>query len=205
MRLRVRSRLAGDFNVMNTMQAAVSAHMLGVSVGDIRTTFALFSGISGRLERVKPPRDIDFSVFIDYAHTPDALENLLRTARGFAEKYGRVVLLFGCGGDRERQKRAIMGRIATALADTVIITGDNSRGEKTADIINDILSGVYPESCFTVIEDRQMAIEYAIKSAKRGDVILLAGKGHEDYEIDGNEKKPFNEKDIVRSAIEKYY
>jgi UDP-N-acetylmuramoyl-L-alanyl-D-glutamate--2,6-diaminopimelate ligase len=197
--------LAGDFNIMNTMQAAVCAQMLGASVGDIRTAFALFSGVDGRLERIKLPKDVDFSVFIDYAHTPDALEKLLRTARGFADKCGRIVLLFGCGGDRERQKRATMGRIATALADMVIITGDNSRGERTADIINDILAGVERESCFIVIEDRRSAIEYAIKTAKGGDVVLLAGKGHEDYEVDSFGKKPFVEKEIVISAIEKYY
>ncbi|MBQ7830348.1 MAG: UDP-N-acetylmuramoyl-L-alanyl-D-glutamate--2,6-diaminopimelate ligase [Clostridia bacterium] len=204
MRLRVRSLLSGSFNVMNTMQAAVTAHLLGVKVADIKETLAGFSGVTGRLERVKTENKTDFSVYIDYAHTPDALENLIRTARSFAARGQRIVLLFGCGGDRERQKRAIMGNIATSMADLAIITSDNSRSESTADIIADILSGVVADATYTVIEDRREAIEYAIKNARRGDIILLAGKGHEEYEIDREGKKPFSEKQIVKEAIERY-
>ena len=134
-----------------------------------------------------------------------ALENLLRTARSFAARGQRIVLLFGCGGDREKQKRAIMGNIATSMADLAIITSDNSRSERPADIISDILSGVVADATYTVIEDRREAIEYAIKNARRGDIILLAGKGHEEYEIDGEGKKPFSERQIVKEAIERYH
>ena len=205
MRLRVRSLLSGSFNVMNTMQAAITAHALGVKVTDIKETLADFSGIAGRLERVKTANRVDFSVYIDYAHTPDALENLIRTARSFAARGQRIVLLFGCGGDREKQKRAIMGNIATSMADLAIITSDNSRSERPADIISDILSGVVADATYTVIEDRREAIEYAVKNARRGDIILLAGKGHEEYEIDGEGKKPFFERQIVKEAIERYH
>ena len=204
MRLRVRSPLAGSFNVMNTMQAAVTAQALGVKITDIKETLSDFSGVKGRLERVRTGSKTDFSVYIDYAHTPDALENLIRTARSFAARGQRIVLLFGCGGDREKQKRAIMGNIATSMADLAIITSDNSRSECPSDIIADILSGVVPDATYTVIEDRREAIEYAIKNARRGDIILLAGKGHEEYEIDREGKKPFSEKQIIKEAIERY-
>ena len=207
LRLRVRSPLPGGFNVMNTMQAAIVAHSLGASAADIKDTLAHFGGAMGRLERLKLEERCDFSVFIDYAHTPDALENLLRTARGFAKVGQRIVLLFGCGGDRDRQKRPIMGRIATEMADHVIITGDNSRSERTGDIISEIISGIERESAapFIVIENRKDAIEYAVKNARRGDIILLAGKGHEEYEIDGNGKRPFSERELVKAFVRKYY
>ena len=105
----------------------------------------------------------------------------------------------------DRYKRAIMGRIATSMADFVVVTSDNSRSERPRDIISDILSGVVGDGHYTVIEDRREAIEYAIKNARRGDIILLAGKGHESYEIDENGKKPFSEKEIVQSLTRKYY
>jgi UDP-N-acetylmuramoyl-L-alanyl-D-glutamate--2,6-diaminopimelate ligase len=189
------------------MQAAVTAKALGASVNTIKDTLSHFSGIKGRLERLKIYGKADFSVYIDYAHTPDALENLLRTARTFVKKDQRIVLLFGCGGDRERQKRPVMGRIAVDMADFVIITSDNSRSERTEDIIEDILSGIVDRdgAAYTVIESRKAAIEYAIKNARRGDVILLAGKGHEEYEIDENGKCPFSERDLVKEFVEKYY
>ena len=207
LRLRIRSPLPGGFNVMNTMQAAIVAHSYGASAADIKETLAHFCGAIGRLERLKLEDGCDFSVFIDYAHTPDALENLLRTARGFAKDGQRIVLLFGCGGDRDRQKRPIMGKIATGMADHVIITGDNSRSERTEDIISEIISGIERESAapFIVIENRKDAIEYAVKNARRGDIILLAGKGHEEYEIDREGKKPFSERNLVAEFIKKYY
>ncbi|MBQ8408822.1 MAG: UDP-N-acetylmuramoyl-L-alanyl-D-glutamate--2,6-diaminopimelate ligase [Clostridia bacterium] len=205
LRMRVRSPLSGGFNVMNTMEAAVAAHLLGTPVREIQTALATLTGAEGRLERLKLGEKVDFSVFIDYAHTPDALESLLRTVRSFCEVGQRIVLVFGCGGDRDRQKRPLMGRIATAMADLVIVTEDNSRSERTSDIIADILAGASEDGCYTVIDNRREAIEYAIKNARRGDIILLAGKGHENYEIGANGKKPFSEKEIVSAMIEKYY
>lgn len=207
LRLRVRSPLLGRFNVMNTMQAALAVRLLGLSVSEIKDGLAHFLGVEGRLERLKFDESVDFTVYLDYAHTPDALENLLRTARGFAHPGQRIVLLFGCGGDRDTHKREIMGRIATNMADMVIITSDNSRSESASRIIDDILMGI-DESCsasYTIIENRREAIEYAIMNARRGDVILLAGKGHEEYEITGEGRRHFSEREIAHEFVNKYY
>ena len=207
MRLRIRSPLFGGFNVMNTMEAALSARLCGVKSSVIKECISSFGGIRGRCERLKIDKKIDFSVFIDYAHTPDALEGLLRSVRGFAREGQRLVLLFGCGGDRERQKRPIMGRIASVMADVTVITSDNSRSEEPADIISDILSGIDDTDggICRVIEDRRDAIEYVIRTARRGDIILLAGKGHEEYEIDKGGKRPFSERELVREFVSRYY
>ena len=206
MRLRIRSPLCGDYNVKNTMQAAIACRVLGVSPKDIKDSLATLSSIDGRLERVRLGSRVNFSVYIDYAHTPDALENLLRCARGFSGS-GRIVLLFGCGGERDRQKRPLMGHIATEMADMVIITSDNCRSEAKEDIISDILSGIESraQASYTVIPDREDAIEYAVRNARAGDVILLAGKGHESYLIDEKGKHYFSEKEILLRAIEKYF
>ena len=205
LRARISCAIPGDFTVMNSLEATVCAYELGVSAFDIKNSLAHLGGIEGRLERVKLESRCSFSVFIDYAHTPDALENLLRTARGFSHGRQRIVVLFGCGGDRDRSKRAQMGRIASSMADFVIITSDNSRTENKSDIICEILSGVDKESCFTVIEDREAAIEYAIKNARKNDIILLAGKGHENYEIDKNGKRYFCERELVQKFANKYH
>lgn len=204
LRARIRSRLWGDFNVMNTLEAIAASHLLGVPPREIKQAVADVPVIKGRLERVKLDGRACFSVYVDYAHTPDALENVLRSVRASTARGGRIVLLFGCGGDREKQKRSLMGRIAVSMADHVIITSDNCRSEAPHEIIKDILSGIDGESSYTVIEDRSEAIEYAVKSARNGDVIILAGKGHEEYEIVGDERRPFNEKEIVRRAYEKF-
>ena len=192
---------------MNTMQAALISRILGASVTDIKTTLDNFSGISGRLERLKIEEKVDFSVYVDYAHTPDALENLIRAAKGFAKAEERIVLLFGCGGDRDKGKRPHMGKIAVAMADFVVITSDNCRSEKPESIISDILEGINDSdgAPYTVIEDRRSAIEYVIKNARRGDIILLAGKGHEEYEIDSSGIRPFSERKIVNEFVKKYY
>lgn len=204
MRARITCQIPGEFTVTNSLEAVVTCHGLGVSTSDIQSALALLSGVDGRLERVPLDRSVGFSVFIDYAHTPDALENLLRTARGFSDKRNRIVLVFGCGGDRDRSKRAKMGRIASAMADLVIVTSDNSRSEERADIIGEILQGIDKETYFTVIEDRAEAIEYAIKNARDGDIILLAGKGHERYEISKQGKTYFCERELVTRYADKY-
>lgn len=140
------------------------------------------------------------TVFIDYAHTPDALDKLLRTVRGFKEPGQRLTLLFGCGGDRDRSKRSVMGAVASRLADFVIITSDNSRTEDPNAIIADIMKGIDKELPHIVIPDRREAIKYAVKCAVDGEIIILAGKGHERYEINGNGRFYFDEREIVREA-----
>lgn len=203
---KIRSPIPGSFTVMNTLEAAATALLLGVDCRSVQDALRHMGGIDGRFERVKLCSGAEFSVFIDYAHTPDALNNLLLTARAFRKKGQRVVLLFGCGGDRDKSKRSVMGAIASKLADFVIITSDNSRSEDPRDIISDITVGFdFTRACVQIIENREEAIHYAIKNALRGDIILLAGKGHEEYEIDRRGKHPFSERKIAREAAEKYY
>ncbi len=204
---KLKSPIPGHFTVINTLEAATAALEMGIEPGYIRDGLRHMSGVDGRLERIKLGATPGFSVFIDYAHTPDALENLLRAANGFGKKGSRIVLLFGCGGDRDRGKRAVMGEIASRLADFVVITSDNSRSEDPSDIISDITVGFNynARAHAVVIEDRKRAIEYVIENALTGDIILLAGKGHEEYEIDKNGRHPFSEKAIVKEAVRKYY
>lgn len=203
---KVNSPIPGRFTIMNTLEAAACALEMGVSPQNVRDALRHMGGIDGRFERVKLCSGAEFSVFIDYAHTPDALENLLLTVRSFRHRGERIVLLFGCGGDRDRGKRAVMGRIASELADFVIVTSDNSRSEEPSDIISDIMVGFdYSRAHAIVIENRAEAIDYAICNALRHDIILLAGKGHEEYEIDRNGKHPFSEKKIAEEAARKYY
>lgn len=195
------SPIPGEFSFSNTLAAAAATRVLGVDCRDISLGLRTMRGIEGRMERVSRGEDVE--VFIDYAHTPDALENLLRTVRGIA-KEGRLILLFGCGGDRDRSKRPIMGRIAEKNADFVVLTSDNTRSESPEEIINEILSGMgidCGKRC--VIIDREEALEYAIMNARSGDTVVVAGKGHEDYEIDKNGKHSFSEKDIIKRCLNK--
>ncbi|HHT54250.1 MAG TPA: UDP-N-acetylmuramoyl-L-alanyl-D-glutamate--2,6-diaminopimelate ligase [Clostridiales bacterium] len=197
---RLKTQIPGKFSVINTLQAAACAAELGIKPKTIADAIAGLNGIDGRLEKVKLGYEADFSVFIDYAHTPDALENLLLSVRGFRKPGQRVVLLFGCGGDRDKGKRPVMGEIATRLADFAVITSDNSRSEDPEDIIRDILAGVGDRNNYTVVVDRRKAIENTVVNAKKGDIIILAGKGHETYEINRAGRFPFNEKEIAQAA-----
>ena len=199
----VRTQIPGDFSVINTLEAAACASVLGVSSSAIMTALGSLSGVEGRMERVRLGVLADYSVFIDYAHTPDALENLLHTARNLCREGERIVLLFGCGGDRDKSKRKKMGEIAGRLADFVILTSDNSRSEEPMDIISEIQKGLIGAE-YVMIPERRRAIEFAIREAHGGDVILLAGKGHEEYEIDRSGKHFFSEKQIVAEAAGKY-
>jgi UDP-N-acetylmuramoyl-L-alanyl-D-glutamate--2,6-diaminopimelate ligase len=205
-RLRLTCPIPGQFSVMNSMEAAVAALSLGVSPGEVKDSLASFPGVPGRLERILPRAgyEADFSVFIDFAHTPMALENLLLTfqnlRQGGDQSVRRLVVLFGCGGDRDRSKRRAMAHTASRMADVVVVTSDNSRSEDPLAIIRDILTGIDRESEYAVIPDRAEAIRYTIRYARPGDVILLCGKGHETYEIDRTGRHPFSERDIALAA-----
>ena len=205
MRLRIKTKIPGAITVMNTLETAAVCNLLGVPPREIKESLADIDGIRGRLERLKFKEKVDFSVYIDYAHTPDALENLLRTAKMFAKKGQRIILVFGCGGDREKPKRAMMGRIAALMADFTVITSDNPRSEDPSDIIGDIISGIGDAGQFAVIEKREEAIEYVIKNARSGDIILLAGKGHEEYYIDRDGRHDFSERETVARYVSRYY
>lgn len=203
-RVRIGCPMSGQFGVINSVEATAAALLLGVKAQKIKDCMPLIRPIPGRLERVNLPADVDYSVFVDYAHTPDALENLLKAVQRMKMRAQRVVLVFGCGGDRDRGKRAQMGQIASRYADYVVITADNSRSEQTSDIIADILKGVDRRAHYRVIQDRREAIRHVIAHARRGDIILLAGKGHETYEIKDNQRLPFDERAIVAQAVAEY-
>ena len=188
--------LIGIHNAYNLLALYSTAVELGASPEEVLVAVSTLKPAPGRLENIKGPKDI--SVIIDYAHTPDALENVLKTLREIAPDR-QLICVFGCGGDRDRTKRPEMGLIAQKLADRIIVTSDNSRTEKTSDIMADIKTGMdisgRAKSLF--IEDREEAIRTALMLAGPGATILLAGKGHETYQIIGTEKRHFDEKEIV--------
>lgn len=194
--------LGGEFSAINSLQAAAVACEYGIAGDRVSRALSKIGGVPGRMEQVTPPYPIGFTVLIDYAHTPDALEKLLRSVRRIrGDKQGRIFLVFGCGGERDRSKRREMALVASHLADFVIVTSDNSRGEDPEQIFSDILRGIDKEKPHTLIRDRREAIRYAVSSARTGDIILLAGKGHETYEINETGRHPFDEREITRAAI----
>ena len=201
-RARLKCPMAGQYNVTNAAQAALVAFELGVPTLTVKEALRRFEGVCGRMERVPLPRRATCTVYIDFAHTPDALESLLRTVHGFRRQGQRIVLLFGCGGDRDRSKRREMAHVASRMADMTVLTSDNSRSESPEQIIQDVLKGMDKESEHIVILDRAEAIRYTVLNARQGDIILLCGKGHEAYEIDRNGIHPFHEAAIVRAAAE---
>ena len=201
-RLRLSCPIAGSFTVMNSMQAAICALELGCSPALIKTVLSSMLPVKGRMERVRLGFGADFTVLIDYAHTPDALEKLLRTVRALRKKNGEIVLVFGCGGDRDRAKRPVMGAIASRLADRVIVTSDNSRTEDPERIIEEIVAGMSKKPPVAIIAEREKAIQYAIQNARAGDIVLLAGKGHEEYEITREGRRAFCEREIAKHAYE---
>ena len=192
--------IPGRFSVYNALGVLACAGLLGIPQDRAAASLATARGVRGRVEPV--PTAPDYTVLIDYAHTPDALENVLRTVRESAQ--GRVVALFGCGGDRDRKKRPIMGKIGTELSDFAVITSDNPRTEDPGDIIREIVAGVtVPESRYAVIPDRREAIAWALEHHEPGDVIVLAGKGHETYQEINHVKYPMDEREIVRKIRER--
>jgi UDP-N-acetylmuramoyl-L-alanyl-D-glutamate--2,6-diaminopimelate ligase len=176
---------------------------LGLDLTEMATVFPEFVGVPGRMERVQVNDRQDISVIVDYAHTPDSLENLLKAARPFIP--GKMICVFGCGGDRDRTKRPLMGGIAARLSDQAVVTSDNPRTENPEQILKDVLAGIAPESGAVVNGDRASAIADAIANAQPGDGVLIAGKGHEDYQIIGTEKIHFDDREEARSALEKKY
>lgn len=192
--------IPGSFTVYNSLLALTAALSLGVSPAEATRVLRGLSGVPGRMERLSLP-GANFSVFIDYAHTEAALENLLLTVCSFRREGERIVLVFGCGGDRDTSKRAPMGRIAERYADRVIVTSDNARTEEPNKIIHDILSGMRMREKRAVIVNRRRAIRHAVLSAEERDIILLVGKGHETYELTGEGVRPLDERAIVFEAF----
>jgi UDP-N-acetylmuramoyl-L-alanyl-D-glutamate--2,6-diaminopimelate ligase len=194
------SPLVGQYNLENLLAAVGAVLHLGLDLQLIANTIPQFPGVPGRMERVQISPDQDISVIVDYAHTPDSLENLLKAARPFIP--GRMICVFGCGGDRDRTKRPKMGKIAAELADLAVVTSDNPRTEDPQRILDDILAGIPDTVQPLVIGDRATAIRTAILQAQPGDGVLLAGKGHEDYQILGTEKIHFDDREQARAALQ---
>jgi UDP-N-acetylmuramoyl-L-alanyl-D-glutamate--2,6-diaminopimelate ligase len=196
-RIQVRLPLVGRFNVLNALAAQATALELGLSLEAAARGAGAVARVRGRMDRV--PGKQPFLVLVDYAHTPDALERALEAARGLTR--GRLTVMFGCGGDRDPGKRPAMGRVASALADRVILTSDNPRGESPEAILADIERGADPAR--TEREpDRASAIRLALEGAGRGDTVVLAGKGHETEQIVGNARVPFDDRAVAAAVLE---
>ena len=196
----VRLGIPGLFSVYNAMGVIACGVLLGIPLQRCAEALSSARGVKGRVEVV--PTDGDYTILIDYAHTPDALENVLRSMRAVTQ--GRLVVLFGCGGDRDRTKRPIMGRIAADNADLVIVTSDNPRTEEPEAIVAEICEGLKgSRTPRKVIVSRPDAIAWAIANHRSGDLIVLAGKGHEDYQIVGKTKHHMDEREIVAEILEK--
>jgi len=196
--LEVRLSLPGVFNVMNALAAFGVGVCFGIDERQIVRGLEAVKGVRGRLELVERGRA--FSVFVDYAHTSDALSNVLRTVREITK--GNLICVFGCGGDRDRGKRSEMGRVSGALADYTIVTSDNPRSEEPFSIITEIEKGILEtKGRYEIIPDRREAIRHAIARAREGDSVLIAGKGHEDYQILGNKVVHFDDREVAAEFL----
>jgi UDP-N-acetylmuramoyl-L-alanyl-D-glutamate--2,6-diaminopimelate ligase len=198
-----RSPLVGQFNLANMLAAIGAGLHLGYDLALMVNALPQFNGVPGRMEQVHLGAEQDISVIVDYAHTPDSLENMLKAARPFIA--GEMICVFGCGGDRDRTKRPKMGHIAATLADQVIVTSDNPRTEDPEKILQDVVAGI-PATVKPIVQgDRAAAIRTAILQAKSGDGVLIAGKGHEDYQILGTEKIHFDDREQAHAALAERY
>jgi UDP-N-acetylmuramoyl-L-alanyl-D-glutamate--2,6-diaminopimelate ligase len=193
------SPLVGRFNMMNLLQAVGVLLQQQVPLAQLVEGIASFRGVPGRMERVSGPGGAGPAVLVDYAHTPDGLENALSACRPFSS--GRLICVFGCGGDRDRTKRPQMGAIAARLADRVVLTSDNPRTEDPRQILEDVRAGIPEGSEFLVEADRAKAIALTIAQAEAGDLVLIAGKGHEDYQILGTTKIHFDDREEAEKAL----
>jgi UDP-N-acetylmuramoyl-L-alanyl-D-glutamate--2,6-diaminopimelate ligase len=202
-RARIKSPLVGRHNAYNILAASAACIALGMDLDDVAKGIGSMRDVPGRFERVEAGQD--FTVLVDYAHTEDALERAMAAVREFTP--GRLITLFGCGGDRDKTKRPKMGRAAARMSDIVVLTSDNPRTEDPVKILDEVESGVIDEgskkkgATYFVIPDRNEAICLAVRMARSGDTVLLAGKGHEDYQIVGTTKAHFDDREAAREAI----
>ena len=204
--LEIATNLPGEFNVYNMTAAAAGAYLLGISLKDIQEGIANLEGVSGRFEYATP--GLPFDTIVDYAHTPDALEKLLKSAKEISKN--RTILVFGACGDRDREKRPIMGKIAQDLADRIIITDEENYTEDTTQIREEIISGISKKNDklpanIQEIPDRKEAIRKALQIAGKGDIVLITGLGHEVYRVIDGEKTPWNDTQIVREIVQEIF
>jgi len=198
--LKFKVKLIGLFSVYNNLAAIAFGLSEGISPEVIRTALEKVEGVAGRFEQV--PSRHDFTVVVDYAHTPDGLENILKTAREIVKN--RLITVFGCGGDRDRTKRPLMGEIAARYSDFCVVTSDNPRSEEPEAIIADIVPGLdrVDNSRYAIIVDRREAIRHAVHLGKTGDLIIVAGKGHETYQLVKGEVLDFDDRKVVAKFLE---
>ena len=193
--------IPGNYNVYNALGSIAVCLNQGIDLSSIKVGLQKVQ-VLGRCELVRNNYNLGFEIILDYAHTPDALENILKTVRAFTK--GRLISVFGCGGDRDTTKRAIMGKIGSELSDISIITSDNPRTEDPIKIINDVVSGIEKDD-FEIIENRRAAIKRAIEIASLGDVIVIAGKGHEDYQVLKDKTIHFDEREVVSDILKERF
>lgn len=193
----VNTRLVGRHNLMNALAASAAAVAMGFSLESVRGGFQLLSGVPGRLESVDCGQD--FRVLVDYSHTEDALRNAIGSLRALTR--GRIITVFGCGGDRDKAKRPRMGEVVDAMSDYAVVTSDNPRSENPMEIIGEITSAMGHGAKRTVESDRHAAIDMAIRMARGGDIVLIAGKGHEDHQITGQGSVPFDDRAVAREVL----
>jgi UDP-N-acetylmuramyl-tripeptide synthetase len=197
------SPLTGRFNVYNLLGVTASALALGIGAGDVQRGIERVKSVRGRFERIVSPDG--WTAIIDYAHTPDALQKTLETIREMRSRIqqGKIITIFGCGGNRDPEKRPQMGRIASELSDVTIVTSDNPRHENPESIVDDILKGIQSGTKVMRIVDRREAIIAGLEMAQPGDVVLIAGKGHETYQVLGDRKVHFDDREVVQACLSK--
>lgn len=199
---KINIHIPGEYNVSNALGSILACINEKISLRIIKKGLEKLLGVPGRCELVTRGYNLEYDVIVDYAHTPDGLDNVLRTARDFTK--GNLISVYGCGGDRDKTKRPIMGKIGTELSDFAIITSDNPRTEDPFGIIDDIVEGINKDN-YTVVENRREAIKKAMTMAKKHDVIVIAGKGHEDYQILKDKTIHFDEREVIKEIIEELY
>jgi len=195
---KINSKLTGRFNIYNILAAVALAHSLKIDFETIQKAIESFDAVNGRFNKIKLPNNA-YAV-IDYSHTSDSLKNAVESAieiRNMSGEKGKVITIFGCGGNKDRTKRPVMGETATSLSDYTIITSDNPRFEEPMDIINEILTGVKTKGNFAIDANREQAIKRGIEISKKGDIILICGKGHETYQEVKGVKSHFDDKEMV--------
>lgn len=201
-RAHINLSIPGKFNVMNALCSVAACLNEGISLNVVKAGLEALEGVPGRCELVSKSYNLDFEIILDYAHNPDSLEQILTSAREFTKH--NLICVFGCGGNRDESKRPIMGRIGTELSDKAIITSDNPRKEEPEEILKDIIKGITKEN-YLVIENRRDAIKMAMQIAEKGDVIVLAGKGHEDYQELKDKTIHFDEREIIAEIIKELF
>jgi len=197
----VRLRILGEYNALNAVMVIAILHQTGFDIDEIIYHMETFPGVDGRFEFIEEASKLGIDVVVDFAHTPDALEKVLKTARKLAK--GRVIIVFGAGGNSDKGKRPMMAKIASELADVMIVTTDDPRGEDPKEIFDDLVKGIIPGTPYLVLPDRREAIETAITLANRGDMVIVAGRGHEHFQVFSDDKKiPFKDRDVILEIIQ---